>query len=286
LGKGLDVDAFGNVIVLGETNGSLYCSDQGSTYMMIVLTMNKNDGSYYLSPNINGEGVGNDTSKEASSTSQSQYILPDSAIASQTGPDVGPSYAGGMTYVAFTNALYVTGSTYGSFSDPGVGASTSSNCFFGVVSLPKLQWKDRSVFGTESAPEACSAITLAHYLERTEVMIVGSIEVGGLLTGLSTSGRSVQQYGMILDLSNQGGNYVLLGGKAADESEVQFPIQVLASGHQIFMVSMSSRDVAVRPDVDDKRNRENTVQSTISSSNAIPSIVECREVPQKCWRVQ
>ena len=120
---------------------------------------------------------------------------------------------------------------------------------FGVVSLPKLQWKDRSVFGTESAPEACSAITLANYLERTEVMIVGSTEAGGLLTGLSTSGRSVQQYGIILDLSNQGGNYVLLGGTAADESEVQFPIQVLTSGHQIFMVSMSSRDAAVRPHV-------------------------------------
>jgi hypothetical protein len=63
-----------------------------------------------------------------------------------------------------------------------------------------------------------------------------------------SSGRSVQQYGMLLDLSNQGGNYVLLGGAVADESEVQFPIQVLASCHQIFMVSMASRDATVRPD--------------------------------------
>jgi hypothetical protein len=71
---------------------------------------------------------------------------------------------------------------------------------------------------------------------------------------------------MILDVSNQGGNYVLLGGAAADESEVQFPIQVLASGHQIFMVSMSSRDATVHPDLakcdmkypdfDDRRFRE------------------------------
>jgi hypothetical protein len=65
-----------------------------------------------LSPKIEGEGVGSDTSKEVSSTSQSQFVLPDSAIATQTGPDFGPSYAGGMIYDAFTNALYVTGSTY------------------------------------------------------------------------------------------------------------------------------------------------------------------------------
>jgi hypothetical protein len=49
-GQGLDVDAFGNVIVFGETNGSLYGSNQGSTDM-IVFTMNKNDGSHSVSQN-------------------------------------------------------------------------------------------------------------------------------------------------------------------------------------------------------------------------------------------
>jgi hypothetical protein len=53
---------------------------------------------------------------------------------------------------------------------------------------------------------------------------------------------------MILDLSNQGGNYVLLGGEFSDESVVQHPINVVASGHQIFVVSMASRDTAGSPD--------------------------------------
>jgi hypothetical protein len=54
---------------------------------------------------------------------------------------------------------------------------------------------------------------------------------------------------MLLDLSNQGGNYVPLGGAVEDQAEVQFPIQVLASGHQIFVFSMASGDTTVRPDL-------------------------------------
>jgi hypothetical protein len=109
-----------------------------------------------------------DTSDEVSSTSKPEFFLPESVIAFQSGTDVGP--------------LNMTGSTYGSFSDQGVDAPALSNCVFGVVSIPKLQWKQRSLFGSDSAPEACSAI------KRTKVMMVGSTETGGLLGELSTSG--------------------------------------------------------------------------------------------------
>jgi hypothetical protein len=245
-GDGLDVDAFGNVVVFGETEGSMYGSNQGGMDM-ILFTMNKYDGSF-LTPKTEGEGVGSTSVKEGIPIDQQESLLPDTIVAMQTGPDVGPSYAGGMIYDAFTNALYLTGATYGTFSDPGVEASSSSKCFLGIVSLPKMQWKERAVFGTDPVPEACSAITLANYLGRSEVMMVGSTEAGGLLSGLSTSGKSVQQLGMILDVSNQGGKYELLGGAVADESEVQFPIQVIANEHQIFMVSMASREATVRPD--------------------------------------
>ncbi|KAG7361781.1 hypothetical protein IV203_036882 [Nitzschia inconspicua] len=249
-GDGLDIDSFGNVIVFGETNGSMYGSNNGGTEM-ILFTMNKNDGAY-LTRKTNGEGVGDSTPESVISDSQSAPALPETAVALQTGPDVGPSYAGGMIYDAFTDALYLTGATYGTFGDPEASASSSSMCFLGVVSLPKLQWKEREVFGTSGAvPEACSAITLASYLGRSEVMMVGSTEPGGLLSGLSSSGSNAQQIGMILDLSNQAGNYQLLGGAVADASEVQFPIQVIANEHQIFMVAMASRDRTVRPDFRD-----------------------------------
>ena len=255
-GRGLDVDAYGNVIVYGETTGSLYKANQGNNDM-VVFTMNKVDGSY-LNPQTNGEGVGDDTAHESGTTPPASDggSLLDNIVASQSGPDIGPTYAGGMVYDPYSDAIYVTGATYGSFADPGSSQSSTSQCFFGIALLPKLEWKERSVFGTQNAPEACSAIALTNYLGNTEVIIVGSTEPGGLLTGLSTNTGGVQQYGMVLDLSNQGaGPYELLGGAVMDNTQVQFPIQVLAENEYVYMVSMASSDSAVVADYE-KSTRE------------------------------
>jgi hypothetical protein len=244
-GRGLDVDAFGNAIVFGETEGNMYGENTGGSNM-VLFTMNKLDGSYLI-PQMNGAGVGVDTSSEISPSDQIAPAFPDSIAAIQSGPDVGPSYSGGVVYDAFSNSLYVTGATYGTFSSSGVSAS-SSNCFLGVVSLPGLQWKERSVFGTDSSPEACSAISLANYKGKSEVMMVGTTEAGGLLSGLSANTGGVDQFGVILDVSNQGGSYELLGGAVLDNSAVQFPIQVVAIDDKVFVAAMASNDQSIRSD--------------------------------------
>jgi hypothetical protein len=66
--------------------------------------------------------------------------LDDDIVALQTGPDVGPSYSGGMAYDIATNSLFVrNGATYGAFSRPGIQPRETSSCFFGIIDLPKLQ---------------------------------------------------------------------------------------------------------------------------------------------------
>ncbi|KAL3925155.1 MAG: hypothetical protein SGILL_000597 [Bacillariaceae sp.] len=249
-GKGLDVDAFGNVIVFGETQGDMYGANDGSNNI-VVFTMNKMDGSH-LPPRSIGPGIGIDTPADVPEEDPSASLLPDNVVAIQSGPDVGPSYAGGMAYDPFSNALYVTGATYGAFS-PGRNGSPASNCFFGIVTLPTLAWKEQSVFGTDNVAEACSAIALADYKGKTEVMLGGTTEPGGLLSGLS--GNNDEQYGVILDVSNSGGSYELLGGDVLDQSSVQFPISVLTDEDTVFVAAMASTDETVRADFE-KANRE------------------------------
>ncbi|KAL3924675.1 MAG: hypothetical protein SGILL_000900 [Bacillariaceae sp.] len=251
-GKGLDVDAFGNVIVFGETQGNMYGANSGGPNM-VLFTMNKVDGSF-LPLQTSGAGIGIDTPSEIPPSNENSAALPDSTVAIQSGPDVGPSYSGGMVYDSFSNALYVTGATYGTFSSTGDSASSSS-CFLGVVTLPKLQWKERSTFGTDGIPEACSAISLAKYQGKSEVMMAGTTEGPGLLSGLSGSASSVDQYGVILDVSNQGGSYELLGGALIDESAVQFPIQVVAVEDKVYVATMASNDETIRSDFE-KSNSE------------------------------
>jgi hypothetical protein len=255
-GQGLEVDGDGNAIVFGETTGSLYADNQGSNDML-VFTMNRNDGSY-LTPSTEGEGVGVDNPEEIPSnpTAPGVGVLPYAVSAEQTGPDVGPTYAGGMVYDPFTNAIYVTGATYGSFSEPGVSAAPTSKCFLGIAQLPSLTWQERSLFGTDGPAEACSALSVTEFLGKSEVILVGSTEAGGLLTGLSTNSGGVQQYGMILDLFNQDGKYQLLGGAVIDDDPVQFPIQVLTNGDRVYVVSMASSDTQVTADFEQKSSEE------------------------------
>lgn len=257
-GHGIDVDAYGNAIVYGQTTGSFYSSHDGDgdTTDLVLFTVNKIDGSY-LAPKTEGDGVGNDEAIEppASGPTGSDGVIPDSVVAMQSGPDVGPSYAGGMVYDAYTNAVYMTGSTYGSFAGPGVVPQQTSQCFFGVAFLPKLFWEERSVFGTQDAPEACNALSLTNYQGRSEALLVGSTEPGGLLTGLASRGDA-EQYGIILDLSNERGKYELLGGSAIDANQVQFPIEILTNEEKVFVVSMTSGDTKVTADFETVENDE------------------------------
>ena len=241
-GQGLDVDSFGNAIVYAETGGNFYDQHEGNPDApdLVVMTVNKKDGSF-LSPTTQGESVGNDNQVDnpPDMAGDGDGVVPDSSVAIQSNYGA-PSYAGGMTYDSYTNAMYVTGATYAS--------AQSSQCFFAVATLPRLNFKQEEIYGTNRTPEACSAISLTDYNGKSEAIIVGSSEKSGLMDDLRTARRATQ-YGMILDLANNGGSFELVGGAVIDDEKVQYPIQVITNDNkQVFVVSLASRDDKVSAD--------------------------------------
>ena len=247
-GQGLDVDFSGNVIVFAATGGSFYDNHKGDsdTPDLVVLTMNKMDGSY-LPPMSQGVGVGSDTDAVVDGPPE-VIARDDDDIDSNKSPITAlqtdydrPSYASGMYYDSFTNSMYVTGASY--------FGSKTSNCFFAVVHLPRLNFLQEEIYGTDNANEACNAISLANYMGKSETIIVGSSEKSGLMEDLGPS-RRAKQYGMILDLMNLGGIYEFIGGAVVDDDRVQYPIEVVTDNEKVFVLSMASRDDRVSPSYD------------------------------------
>jgi hypothetical protein len=245
---GISVDNDGNAIVYAETSGSMFAEWSGDTEdhkEAVVFTMSKSDGSY---ADLHVPGSPPVAAPVSDPSTTTDDTLPDSITAVQTGPDVGPTYAGGMFYSPFTDSLYLTGATYGSFSASGVEGTAGSSCFLGVMSLPKLEWRERDVYGTSTAPEACSAVSLTSIDTTTTAVVVGSTEDGGLLTNLGSSGA--KQYGMVLDLASIDGRFELQGGALIDREQVQYPITVETFDSSVWVVSMTAREATVNPDVD------------------------------------
>jgi hypothetical protein len=267
---GLDVDLDGNVIVYGETKGAFYSLAPSGKNDLVAFTMSKKDGSYYplgsgAPPIIEGDAVmpisdadgdgmediaivdpGEDDDDDDDEFTDSPLDVPDTVLAVQTGPDAGPTYAGGMVYDKWTNAIYMTGATYGSFDKLGSTLHDTSYCFFGVMKLPSLEWKDRETYGTDDAAEACSALALTHHKRQSSVAIVGSTEANGLLT--STAGEADTQYAMLMDLLDIKDEYALVGGEVVDDELIQFPAAVVSKGDTIFVASMWSPDTRITAD--------------------------------------
>ncbi|CAJ1959226.1 unnamed protein product [Cylindrotheca closterium] len=276
---GLDIDAEGNAILYGETTGAFYSTTASGTNDIVAFTMQKKDGAYYglgtgappitigsggttVPPPVDLDGDGMEDVKVVDPNEKSDddhldddahgndddNIVPDNILAVQTGPDSGPTYAGGMAYDEWTNSIYLTGATYGSFTKPGSDKRDSSYCFFGVMTLPSLEWKDRETFGTNSAVEACSALALTKNDNKSGVAIAGSTEANGLLT--SQSEKTDTQYEMLLDLLDVNDAYGLVGGQAVDDEVIQFPAAIVSSGDTIYVASMFSTDERITADYD------------------------------------
>ena len=147
----------------------------------------------------------------------------DELIGIQTGPDVGPSYAGGMVYDSSTNSLFVTGATYGAFSGSETQPKAKSHCFFGVIDMPNMSWRQREVYGTGNVPEACSSILMNSVGGDSGALVIGSSENSGLLDGIGAASKD-KQYGVLLDIT-QKAKYELVGGAVMGEQKSQNQFQ-------------------------------------------------------------
>ena len=197
--------------------------------------------------------------------------------------DNGATYAGGLTYDASQGVVYVTGSTYGTFSGTTATSTTTttslSNCFLGVIQLPStpneaITWIDRHVYGTTSVSDACSAIVLSTVQSHRQALMIGGTQPGGLLTNLaSTSSTSsttntntpvVQQYGMVLDVNfHDAGMASLVGGTLLQDTIVQYPMAIIADPQQsyVYVASMESSDGSINTQY----------ATTVSNNEGIPN---------------
>lgn len=254
-GKGIDVDADGNVIVYGDTNGAFYAESPSGKKDLVLFTMARKDGDYMPLGSTGGAiVVGNDNDiiigAPDDTSDETGLELNKNLFASQTGPDIGPSYAGGMIYDTYSNSVYVTGATYGAFSPSYKGdVHSTSYCFFGVMTLPTLTWKERQIFGSDKAPEACNALGLSNGMGRPSAVIAGTTEKGGLFTETSDMGGDTQ-FGFLMELSDKGaGIYKEAGNFLMDEDKVQFPAAIVTKEDgTVFVASMSSHSTRITAD--------------------------------------
>jgi len=190
------------------------------------------------------------------------------------------SFASGLHYDSRNSLVYVTGGTYSRYWDS-IGSSgggsnvrerinvVNSDCFLAVLKVPSNEQnegdggvdKEMKVvyarrFGTESTPEACSAVMYTPSVSDTaRAITLGHTEEGGLLTSLRSKGsRKASTYGFMMDfdigLTKKNGKVVdvsgkIDGGRLMYDFPVQYPIAVATdprstSGKDMFVALLSS----------------------------------------------
>jgi hypothetical protein len=277
-GGGITSDKRGNAIVFGDTTGALYRErDTNSISDLFVMTLDHEDGHYAMTVAAASAPAPADpipastdpvppptdpappptdpapspTNPDSSSTEPAPVAtnISDDILATQTGPDVGPSYAGGMTYDPLTNSLYVTGATYGTFDGRPGSRRSDSACFFGVMLLPEMQWQQREIYGIDNVSQACNGIAINNYAGNSGAIIVGATEEGGMMTNLG-DGNTAVQYGFAVELAKLGSTHEPSGGALMDGCEVNYPIAVVTQdgSERVYVVSMSSPDENVSAD--------------------------------------
>lgn len=190
---------------------------------------------------------------QSGGTTDEGEIIPDDIVAIQLGPDIGPTYAGGMAFEPATDSIYLTGATYGAFSGPGVHAATYSACFFARLDLPVMEVIQRDTYGVSSTTDACNAIVSNDYGNKRNAIIIGSTQPGGLMTELTTT--SALQYGFAMDLSQEA-KFEYLGGTMIGDARVTFPVAIVEEKRQFWTVSRTSSSVEVSADLSMVQNTD------------------------------
>jgi hypothetical protein len=262
---GISSDKLGNVLVFGDTTGPLYRPRAvGVNSDIFLAVLNAITGQFESKGESTGDSVqiSNFVPTPAPvplpimdvGMTEDQEVIPEDIVAIQFGPDIGPSYAGGMDYDPFFNSLYLTGATYGGFGHPKHDIGEQSQCFFARVDLPELGVVQRSSYSVAGEMDACTAIAANSFGAQRNVIVLGTTEPGGLLTELANDDTAIQ-YGFALDLTLQN-KFELLGGSVLGEgvTPVVFPVALVAGDEKFWTVSMVSSDNKINPDFDKVRN--------------------------------
>ena len=229
-GDGLSIDKRGNPLIVAETTGKLFRVGD-VLHDVVVMTLSKEDGSYkpVYTPKSHNEGK----------------------TAFQSGSDIGPSYAGGMSYDLERNELYITGSTN---HDDG-SSKAKSSCFVGVIQLSDMELEEYTVFGTPNTVEACSTIEISEHEGFRASVIAGVTEKGGLFNDFANNADAIQ-YAFVLDAEGSTSNN-LVGG-VMDRDVVQHPMAIKTDSinNQVYVVSMNSQEAVIDPSYKEREDME------------------------------
>ena len=160
----------------------------------------------------------------------------------QSGPDVGPTYAGNLIY--YGGQVYVTGITYGEFtSNPTGNAKMTSQCFLGCAAADD-SWTYQGTKGSDDVDTICTDLEV---LSDNSMLLIGSTEEGGVLTDLRVTGsKKAEQYGLLLEVALT--LDLVNGGALMHESPVQYPRAMATDGDHVYVASMHSENRNVNPD--------------------------------------
>jgi hypothetical protein len=260
---GLAVDSNGNALLYGSTTGSLFREKQEAHADIFAVIVDHEDGSIATGearPDISIEADNASVSDGDVPMEDGNYMPPyvsannEGKIGLQSGPDAGPSYAGGMTYDASSNTIFITGQTYGQFgANSTEDVSNKGSCFLGMIPLTDLDIREHTIFGTPKNPEACSAIGLASDSGQKTSVIIGTTTKGGLLTEYATADGT--QFGFILDVDSSN---TIVGGALLLENEVQYPVAVEtdSENNEVYVVTMNSDDSLMSHNFEEFANKE------------------------------
>ena len=267
---GITTDSSGNVVVFGDTTGALSRDRAvGANADIFLAVLSASDGAF----GTKGESTGAEVQVSKNSPTAAPVALPvmdedfdddsqaipDSIVAIQFGPDVGPTYAGGMDYDRFFNSLYLTGATYGNFvsvDDTNHNSNKQSQCFFARIDLPNLEVVQRETYSVMGEMDACTAVASNAFNRQRNVILLGTTEPGGILTELAEN-QDELQYGFAMDLSLQT-TYEFLGGTSLGGglAPVVFPVALVSDEDTFWTVSMVSNDEKISPDYDKVKSKE------------------------------
>jgi len=257
-GGGIAVDSDQNLIIYGDTTGSLYRAREGNSDKssdVFLITLSKKDGSHddlgvsvphepTNAPVVTPEELYHQKQWEkfyGTPNSMGGGLWDDSKMGLQSGPLMGSIFAGGMVYNADEDAVYLTGISYGDT----VSVSEDSSCMVTKIPLDGGLVNDWTSsigksFGTSNVIETCNSVAL----HRTaEIVAVGSADNGSTFS----EDNNVAEYPMVgfalaMDRFSLGEIDTTALVTTTPQDKIQYPISVVSEGDDLYIVSLTSTD--------------------------------------------
>ena len=250
------IDEDGNLIILGHTTGSLFRKRKhkhDNTSDIFLATLSKEDGSHDKIVPADHQGVWEFGSPDNSMTGMlsggkwkddeiygTGSWADINALGIQSGPTGGSVFAGGMVYDKEEDAVYLTGIAYeGDNSD---GSDILSSCMVTRVKVEQSKitgWggAEGKIIGQNDSLEVCDSIALHGY---SEVVVIGSAD---FYSTLHQGDSPMTGFAIALDRFDlEEVDATTLVGTINPNSRIQYPIDIVSDGDDIYIVSLTSTD--------------------------------------------